>query len=397
MSRRRTKTLTALATTTLLSGLLVGLNTPAPAAEEPAQPCQDAPIQPVKSTATFNDPAGGEPTRIVRHICSLVKQAPPGAQIRIGHFVISGEAGMDFVRELIDAHERGVDVKVVIDGWQVDNPAMQTLRQTLGSDESTRSWVHVCSRLSPEGSTSSCIGTKGNHNKFYLFSQTADARQVVVQSSANFTDLNSTTYWNNALTLRGNERLYEAYRSYFDDLAAEVDSDDYYRTVTTGMAGGYVRAHFFPRADGDPILEQLAKVACDTDTTIRIAMSEWDDYRIAIAHRLVDLAREGCTVDIVHGKMDASVANALASSPGVRVRELNRPGELPGYVHSKYMTIEGSYDGEHNATRVITGSPNFNQTSLRRNDEAMLDTNLRWVFDQYQANFARLWDVAAAQ
>ncbi len=56
------------------------------------------------------------------------------------------------------------------------------------------------------------------------------------------------------------------------------------------MRGGSVTSYFFPRATGDPIVEDLAEVGGRTCTTIRIGMSEWDNYRIAIAERLVDLA-----------------------------------------------------------------------------------------------------------
>lgn len=363
------------------------------AAAENARPCGDAPVRPVTTGAVFNNPAAGDATAIVRQICNLVHQAESGSRIRIAHFVISGDAGADFATELADAHRRGVDVQLILDGWQVDNPAVDTLRATLGTDESQRSWLHVCTGLSPEGNTAACIGNKGNHNKFYLFSHTGGKSDVVVQSSANFTDLNSSTYWNNATTFVGNTRLYEAYNAYFEDLAAEKRTMDYNRTVTTGMPGGSVTASFFPRANGDPVVDYLAKAGCE-GTTIRIGMSEWDAYRIAIAERIVELADQGCRVRVVYGLPDDDVAELLTSHPNIAVRTLSKANELPGRIHSKYLLLEGAYDGKSDTRWVLTGSANFNKTSLRRNDEAMVKTNIKSVYEQYRENFETMFAAA---
>ncbi|MCT2581774.1 phospholipase D-like domain-containing protein [Actinophytocola gossypii] len=380
----------------LLSIALVATLATVPAAgsagaEEDPRPCRDAPTEPVRTGAVFNDPVGGDPTAIVRQICDLVHQAPSGSRIRIAHFVVSGDAGMDFATELVAAHRRGVDVQLVLDGWQDTTPAAEALRAELGTDKSRDSWMHVCSRVSPEGNTSSCIGTKGQHNKFYLFSRTGGASDVVVQSSANFTDLNSRTYWNNATTLVGNRKLYRAYDAYFEDLAAERATDDYYRTTSTGMPGGAVRAYFFPRAEGDHVLEILGKVSCDDGSTIDIGMSEWDTYRIGIARRLVALSGQGCEVRIVHGLMDAEVLDTLSADPSIELRALENSAALPGRIHSKYFLINAEFDGERDARWVFTGSPNWNHTSLRRNDEAMIQTNIENLYEAYEANFAHLF------
>ncbi len=373
---------------------LVSAPTAAAAAAPEGRPCGDASTVPVRTTAVFNNPAAGQPTGVVEQICSLVKQAEPGSTIRLAHFVISGDAGEDFVGELVNAHRRGVDVQVVLDGWQDDSAAATALRDEIGTDKAQDSWLHVCGNLSPEGNTSSCLGTKGQHNKFYLFSRTGGRSNVVVQSSANFTDLNSSVYWNNATTLVENRRLYDAYASYFADLAEQRQDDDYYRTVTTGMRGGFVKVHFFPRAEGDPIEEFLDTVGCSSETTIRIGMSEWDSYRIGIAERLVELAEQGCDVRIVRGLMDGDVEALLSSHGNIAMRALDDSSGLPGRIHSKYLVVEGEIDGEAGARRVLTGSPNFNHTSLRRNDEAMIETNLRSVYDAYRDNFERMYAAA---
>jgi len=376
--------LTVLAATAVAMPVL-GLSGSATAS---AGACADAPEAPVSAGAVFSEPVGGDPVAIVRRICALVKQTPAGARIQVAHFVMSGTAGTEFADELIKAHQRGVKVQVILDGDTRGGVVAAQLASGLGTDRSAASWLHVCTGPM-SGGTAACIGDKGQHNKFYLFSKTGDASNVVVQSSANLTDLNSSTYWNNAVVLPGNKRLYQAYDGYFKDLAAERKNLDYYRVVNTGAAGGSVRVHFFPKAGtADPIVEYLDKVSCEGGrTTVRVGMSEWDTYRIAIPAKLRDLAAQGCTVKVVYGIMDDEVKQVLLSEPRVELRTLGTGGALPGRVHSKYLLVEGSYDGERDAHWVFTGSHNYNLTSLRRNDEALLRLNNKTVYRQYVANF----------
>ncbi|MFF0306336.1 phosphatidylserine/phosphatidylglycerophosphate/cardiolipin synthase family protein [Streptosporangium sp. NPDC004379] len=352
--------------------------------------CASAPDTPVTTDAVFSEPVGGDPAAIVRRLCGLVHQTPAGARIQVAHFVMSGTAGTEFAEELAEAHRRGVEVRVILDGDKRGATVASRLAAELGTDTSAGSWVHVCTGPM-SGGTAACIGDKGQHNKFYTFSRTGRASNVVVQSSANLTDLNSTTYWNNAVVLPGNRRLYQAYDGYFADLAAERKNLDYYRVVNTGAAGGSVRAHFFPRAgtdaSTDPVVEYLDKVSCEGRTKLRVGMSEWDAYRVAIPERLRDLAAQGCSVQIVYGIMDDEVRRLLLAEPRVELRALGDGNALPGRIHSKYLLVEGSYDGDRDARWVFTGSHNYNETSLRRNDETMLRLNDKTIYRRYVANF----------
>jgi phosphatidylserine/phosphatidylglycerophosphate/cardiolipin synthase-like enzyme len=367
------------------------------ALDEPAaSACRNAEEVPVTTGAVFNDPVAGTPTAVVERLCSLIKQAPAGSTIEMAQFVISGDAGADFVEVLLGAHRRGVNVRVVMDGYQIGNPASQAMLAGLGEDPSARSWVHVCSHMSPEGNTTSCQGTKGQHNKFYLFSETGGRRDVVVQASNNLTDVNSRTYWNNAVVLPGSGRLFDAYGTYFDDLVAEVQNPDYYRTVTTGMRGGEVTAHFFPSATVDPIVERLAGIGCKTGgrTQVDIGMSEWDAERVEIAELLAGLAAEGCRVRVVHGPVDAEIS-AVLDEAGVGRRLLDG-STAAGRIHSKFTVVTDATGRGSGHGFVLTGSHNFNTTSLHRNDEALVDVAAREVVDAYEDNFDRLWQVGAA-
>ncbi|MEV0387419.1 phospholipase D-like domain-containing protein [Nonomuraea sp. NPDC050643] len=376
------KSLSVLTAGAALAVVLTGTGT----ATAETSTCADAPTGSVETGAVFSEPVGGDPAAIVRTLCGLVRRTPSGETIQVAHFVMSGTAGSEFAAELLKAHQRGVNVRVILDGDQRGSAVAAQLAAGLGTDVAGGSWTHVCTGPM-SGGTAACIGDKGQHNKFYLFSRAGRASDVVVQSSANLTDLNSTTYWNNAVVLTGDRRLYAAYDAYFADLAAERKNLDYYRVVQTRQA----RAHFFPKASGDPVTDHLAKVSCRGGrTTIRVGMSEWDAYRVAIAERLRDLAGGGCRVQIVYGIMDDAVKTVLAAQPRVELRTLGSGGALPGRIHSKYLLVEGSYDGERDARWVFTGSHNYNETSLRRNDETLLKLGDRSLYRQYVANFDRM-------
>ncbi|WP_182349464.1 phospholipase D-like domain-containing protein [Tomitella gaofuii] len=361
---------------------------------DPMTACTTAEPTAVETKAVFNDPVAGDPATIMREMCSLIAQAPAGSQIRIGHFVVSGEAGDDFANVLIAAHQRGVNIQMVLDGWQDDKPPAQRILRALGSDKSAPSWLHVCSNVSPEGNTSSCLGTKGHHNKFALFSETGGQRNVVMQSSSNLTDLNSTTYWNNAVVLSGNEELYRVYDRYFGEVSSETRTDATLGTFHTEMPGGPVDVYFSPVPEGDPVLDQVEQLTCGNQTSIGIAMSDIDDTRTEILEQLVELSQQGCDIRLVHSGLEAGGKAVLATAPDIDVRVLDDK-ELPGTVHSKYMVVDHG-DASEIPGWVMTGSQNWVHTSLRRNDEATLTMYQPAMIEAYRDNFERVFSVAQA-
>lgn len=68
-------------------------------------------------------------------------------------------------------------------------------------------------------------------------------------------------------------------------------------------------------------------------------------------------------------------------------------------MHSKYLVVSGMRDNASPEGRrgdssfVFTGSHNYNSTSLRRNDEAILELHNRKAVKAYQDNARRLMQV----
>jgi phosphatidylserine/phosphatidylglycerophosphate/cardiolipin synthase-like enzyme len=388
------------AATLLLAVGLVLTGTAVPAAAdiddyEIIEPFAPAP-EPVVPTnqAYFNDPQGVQYPAYAIHdqLANLIGNAPAGSTINASIYRMWDNS---LATALVNAKNRGVNVQLVMNNDAGDivsgNPAWVTLSTGIGTNRANQSWIVLCTL------NAACIGSAGspiNHNKFFLFSSTAGATNVVLQTSSNFSTGNYTDQYNNALQLVGNTTLYNAYRDYFFDLAAKVKNSNYYTTVTAGSA----KAYFFPRAGStsstDTIYNALAdNVTCPGNavygtsggnTIIRVAM--WSFTRTEVANELRNLANQNCWIDVVYHDLSSSVRSALSGHSRIKLYKLVATGDHM-FVHSKYMAIEGTYAGVKDTKLVFTGSHNFSYSALRENDEALIKLTNFAIFDQYRSNF----------
>ncbi|WP_229404869.1 phosphatidylserine/phosphatidylglycerophosphate/cardiolipin synthase family protein [Micromonospora sp. NBRC 110038] len=370
-------------------GLIVTGSLAAAALLAPATPAVAA----VTSGAVFNNPTvASQQYAIVEHVQRLIQGAASGSTIRVAmyHFTLTRVSN-----DLSAAYDRGVNVRVVVDSQSRSYPAVTGLIAKLGTNRAAASWVTVCT------TDRACIGNLGTpimHNKFFLFSDTLGSTNVLVQSSANLTNDNAERYWNNAVTIVGNTAVYNSYVTYHGDLAAQVKNNDYYRTTSSGTAKSY----FFPRAgttqDTDTIYNMLNEnVTCEGNTStgtetgrtiIRIGM--WHFSRNPIATKLRELADQKCWVEVVYTETDTDVRNILSGHDRIKLYQIT--GDY--IVHSKYMLIEGTYDGQKDTKWAVTGSHNYSNAALRENDEALLRIQSATIHDQYRSNFWSLRDAA---
>ncbi|WP_394831430.1 phospholipase D-like domain-containing protein [Pendulispora rubella] len=338
--------------------------------------------------AVFNRPtaagAGGE-NAIQNRLIELIDHVPAGAEIRVVMYTWREAPVAD---ALIRAHARGARVKVLMNNAADGNSTamFDKLRGALGNyGASAPSWGAQCK------AGWGCLGTGINHNKFFLFSQVGETKNVVVQSSANLTHDNRVKFWNNAYTV-ADQGLYGLYSKYFTRLTAGITrtSTPPNDAYTAENAGAY-KLYTFPRAgstsSSDTIVNVLENVACSTDpssrTRIRVAVLQL--YRPAVASKLVALKNQGCQVYLAYESFDGGVDGIVRNKlTGIR----HCAGDET--VHSKYLLIEagaGSYAGEKGAKLVFTGSHNYNPNSLRNNDETILRIDDASVYQQYEDNF----------
>ncbi|MFH8792610.1 phospholipase D-like domain-containing protein [Streptomyces sp. NPDC017941] len=370
----------------------------------------------------FNDPLGTVKaqhtirTRLVR----LTDAAVPGSTIKAAVYHLWEAPVVD---ALLHARERGVDVQVLLDSTsrtdRPNNPAYSRLATSLGTDRRKKSFVSLCP------ADKSCLGDPRHgksimHNKFWLFSEVASevagdvagARDVVVQTTSNSTPSAHTKFFNDALLLPGNPALYDAFAAYFDDMLRGDWRGWDYRTASSGL----YKTYFFPREgtldETDTLYAVLNNVSCaykdanGVERRTRVRASVFKITRKRIADKLVSLKKAGCAVDLVYAETDS--ARSQGGTPGTW-EALHRPGgpslrcynddrdplapgrklTTPYIIHSKYVLIDGVYDGRRNKVS-FTGSQNYTAPALRENDEVIVKVDDDSVHDTYRAHFDRV-------
>ncbi|MFI9344840.1 phosphatidylserine/phosphatidylglycerophosphate/cardiolipin synthase family protein [Streptomyces sp. NPDC052773] len=413
------RALTALVGVLTLAGVLVLGGAPQAAAL----------TKPVVNGPVFNDPFGTEDQReaVFTQLVRLIDATPSGQQIRGSMFEFGDQEVAD---ALLRAHQRGVDVKLIVDdstyvngdtGAEFQNPAYQSLRSGLGTNDTARSWIVVCDDRfeSPDGRDDvkrGCLGVAPpgpayNHNKFFLFSRIgpfADGTsysKVVFQTSSNLTDWYKKESFNDAVTFSDGP-VYDGYASYHEKQrhgrTLQAGNNNVYFSTPTGST---YRGYFFPRGDtsydnpaSDTVVNVLDEVACSytgTDgkrhqTDVRIVTTFFNDSRIQVADKLAALRAQGCWIDIVYASAQSKVIAKLDAA-GIQHRACTIPNGTGIDVrpHNKQMLIDGDYNGDI-TPRVYTGSANLTGSSLRSADEAMVRITSADYHAKYLSTFYKI-------
>lgn len=328
----------------------------------------------------FNNPLDRSRRRVLQHINRTINSVPKKEKIRILSWNIRSDA---FVDALIAAHRRGVSVRVLISlgNANPDNPnqSFNRLQRVLREGnkkrpKTLRSFARKCDR--------SCRGERGiAHTKMYLFSRAGKARNVVMYSSANATEVAVTRQWNDVYTLANRAKPYGDFIDMFNEMKKDKPAKPPYRK----FVGSRFTSEFLPwkgkKAKGDPTLNVLNKVRCNGATRgtgvngrthIRIAQTAILNKRgIRIADRLKEMWDNGCNIKIVYALMGNNVLRAVRRPGGrgpVPIRQIAQDWEDDGvydrYLHLKYMTISGVYAGDRSTRLTVNGTANWSGLTM---------------------------------
>ena len=367
-----------------------------------------------KTGALFNDPNGTDDQQLalMDPIVKSVNSVPAGSIIR---FIAYSFSWQPLAEALIAAHDRGVRVRLLIDSHHyqlvspgTDTPQLKALRSALGTDRSKSSYIRTCKYGCMSNSTSYI------HSKLYLFSRAGDAKHVSMISSANPAETGISKSWNNTYTIANNKAIYDANVDNFNDMLPDKTNTDYYHTVSSspcqpsGTSAATCKLYYFPRAgstrSSDTIYNVLSDVTCtgaangygvDGKTQIKIAAYQWTSLRLHIAQKLTELKGKGCNIEVIYpaDKVDAEVTAELRKKNiPVYNGRIDRDGDgvKELYPHSKYLLINGVYQGDSSFKGVYTASQNFTNNSLRESNEVLLRIPIDSVLDQYVANFNKM-------
>lgn len=338
--------------------------------------------------AIFNRPIGttAEQRRIFTHVNNAIAATPAGATIRIAVFSFSEKSTAD---RLLAAKARGVNVQLIFNDHTIYAQEAR-LRKALGANPNARSFTIYCHL--------SCRGSSGNmHDKIFMFSRAGAAENVTMVGSNNMTANNAVNQWSDIYTVANDPALYFTFSGVFDQMKYDKAMS---KTYYSADINGY-QPQFYPYAGvsqlRDPLYQTLSKVVCtgaaegtgqDGATVLRMSQHAWNgDRGVYLAKKVASLRSQGCLVSVIYGVGIGSQVKSILANAGVRFPTIRHRSDR---THQKTLMISGNYDGNPGAQLVYTGSHNWSDGALRR-DEVIFRVDNPTAFAQYLKNFQDIW------
>ena len=278
----------------------------------------------------------------------------------IAAFELNSEA---IFRAILDAHERGVSVRIVTDDehglHNKNDPALRSLRD--------------------EGIAMVDDGRSGlMHNKFVIIDG-----ETVWTGSWNYT-VNGTYRNNNNVFVMDNEMAALAYQAEFDEMFLRAEFGT--RSTDDGIvsfANGEGAISIIFAAEADEVAALKAEIA-RAESAIRIMtfIFSLDELSEAI---LEQAANPGFTVQGVFEKRNSTASWSQLPALHCAGAAMRQDGNR--YIlHHKVIIID-----EHT---VITGSFNFSRSAAKNNDENIVIIRDSTIAGLYLDEWKRIWDSA---
>ena len=312
------------------------------------------------------------------------------------------------VDALVAASTRGVHVFGVIDGSERTRAPLAPLKTALGDDlvwcgSDVAYTLHSCLASDPQFSDD---GKSLQHNKFMTFSRLADGREhVVLETSMNFLQPSQLTFFNDAVEISGDRRLYEGYLAYVRDMMEQGPkrTDDRYtgyRVQGDGPTTLFPSPR--PQADldtDDTIADRLGEIDCSAGGTIRVANHEFRTQRAVIMRKLVRMQRQGCDIDVIFSLAEGDIVAGLAAG-GIdvlpmfwRARTDVQPALPEVRLHNKFWLVDAVRRSTGERERIAyVGSSNW-----RANQQYSDDLLVRVIDDGVYEEYLEYWNVVAGR
>jgi phosphatidylserine/phosphatidylglycerophosphate/cardiolipin synthase-like enzyme len=348
----------------------------------------------------FNTPRHGAKQWVLhQHIVAAINHAKPGSYIRIALFSFDRKY---VASKLIRAKKRGVHVQVLLNDHQV-TPAQKMLHKALGKNRSRKSFSYECHH--------GCRSTGENlHTKFYLFSHTGGARNVVMTGSVNLTANSALNQYNDLYVINNATKLTRSFLDLWNQMKKDKPAHPGWFVEKIPPSFRLEATPFpHPGPRHDPIISILNKVHCAGathgtgnkvhHTVVRVIMHAWNDER---GHYIAQKARRmyaaGCDVKLMYGFAGRSVRDTFASRTKrgflpvhTTGKDTNDDGVLDLYTHQKELLISGHYGKSTHTRLVVTGSSNYNTDGIRGDEEIFYILNRRPAWQDYIKDFQRMW------
>lgn len=262
----------------------------------------------------------------------------------------------NLVQSLIDAHERGVDVRVYTDSDNLDWQAFVSLK-TAG--------------ITIKGDGRSAL----MHNKFTVID---DAE--VWTGSMNYTYYGAYRHNENLLRIRHVEAAAN-YAEEFEQLWQGIHNMPNAAATDFNIGAADVSVHFSP--DDNIRANFLLPMLKQADSSVYVMAYSFTSDEIAA--QLVALMQQGVEVKIVVDESTRNQQGAEYAALKAQGMDIHLDGNSHK-LHHKVIII----DGQH----VVTGSYNFTQSAETRNDENMVIIRNRTIAANFSAEFDKVYQQA---
>jgi phosphatidylserine/phosphatidylglycerophosphate/cardiolipin synthase-like enzyme len=303
-----------------------------------------------------------ERNRTLRVLRGLVGRTPPGERIRI---VGNSFSLVPVAQDLVAAHDRGVEVQVLLDDVSEEWQAPALLREALGDDPRADSFVRL---------------TDGQvHQKVWSFTRTGASSDVVLVGSMNLTYYSARQY-TDVWSWVGRADVRRLFDRRFEELARTLPDVP---PMPPARIGPH-RVWFFPgyTQESDPVRAALGSVPPE-GARIRVAMYAWLDERgIGLAELLAAQDAAGADVEVVLGRSVGERIRDVLAGSGIEVHEgVFADGED---LHHKLALVSHPRGDGGRRRFVLTGSDNWTTRSLDRPEVLLRLAPDRGTFARYQ-------------
>jgi glucose/arabinose dehydrogenase len=263
---------------------------------------------------------------------------------------------------LLDADDRGVQVRVIGDDEDVANPLYAPSYDALRA-----SGIRIIS------DTQNSL----MHNTFAVFDS-----YVTWTGSANFTDTGFTFNGENVLVITDTV-VAGIYATEFAEMGGGAFSND--KTDNTAhnatVSGRPIEIAFAPT---DGVESRIVGAITTANTSVQVAMSAFTDD--ALGDTLIAAYTRGVTVELILDQGAAGEAGSQRDrlcAAGVTVRVENVAAQL----HDNYVIVDA---GTTSDPLIITGSASWTAAAMQANDENVLIVHDSDLASAYAADLARI-------
>lgn len=333
------------------------------------------------SLATFQEAVPNE--NFSNRLISYIEAAEETAEFAF--YSISGGVGDQIADKIIEAHQRGVDVRVIASGHTGNPNAVVTKLVNAG----------VKATLS--------LGIEQHHNKFAVIDAHHEdpSKTWLVTSSWNATDDGTFDHFQNMVNIQ-DVALARAYLLEFNQMwgaesgsfnASNARFSEFKDVVNpsvffVGEEATQIRLYFSPQANTEShIIRALATAGSNIDLGLNLLT------RRAISNTMLSRFNEGVKVRGVIGQTNLQGSEWEYLSSWADVHEFSQ-GDF-GLLHHKYAIIDGENTNDN--TKVITGSHNWSNNANTLNDENTLIIYNGRVANEFLQEFAARYTQAGGQ